>query len=157
MTVGGSCPRRSDPSPRLPRRGWECSTQIQVRKILSILLLAIFGLPLVSPLLAFGADADASLPICCRKDGKHHCMRSMGESGRLAEQDPAFRSLPGKCPYCPATVVSAHADVLSAPPMAAVFALSASHPAGVAQAESKRRISRDRSRQKRGPPLQLLS
>ncbi len=127
-----------------------------MRKILSIVLLALFGLPLVSPVVAFAADRDAGTPACCRRAGKHHCSMSMGERSPLTQHDPAFSPTPEKCPYCPATLVATHTHVLAAPPAHVIFDSLLSNPAGLAQTESKRRISRDQSRQKRGPPVNLL-
>ncbi|RXH57349.1 hypothetical protein GRAN_0659 [Granulicella sibirica] len=50
---------------------------------------------------------------------------------------------------------SVHQDVMSVDVSDGLFASLMTHPAGVAQTESKWRISRDRSRQKRGPPSLL--
>lgn len=36
-----------------------------------MLLVALFSISLFTPLLA--ADQRSNLPICCRRDGKHHC------------------------------------------------------------------------------------
>jgi len=44
-----------------------------MRRLLSILLLAAFALPLVAPMLALAQDPDAGLPACCRRHGQHHC------------------------------------------------------------------------------------
>ena len=128
-----------------------------MQKLLAILLLALFGLPVVSPLFALGTGVDAGLPACCRKSGKHHCMMSMGERSQLGQDDPALSSLPEKCPYCPGTTAATRPDVLTGASAEAILASLVSDPAGVAQTESKRRIARDRSRQKRGPPANLLS
>jgi hypothetical protein len=60
-----------------------------------------------------------------------------------------------KCPYCPRTVATFHRDILAPPTAQVIFAALAAHPAVVAQVESKLRIARDRSRQKRGPPASV--
>ena len=130
----------------------ECASIKLLRKLLSILLLAAFGLPFVSPLFALGADGNTSLPACCRRDGKHHCMTSMGERSTLASHDPQFRTPTEKCPYCPQALAAAHPNLYTPPTADENFASLMSHPAGIAQTESKWRIARDRSRQKRGPP-----
>jgi hypothetical protein len=44
-----------------------------MRRLLSILLLAAFALPLFAPGLALAQDPDAGLPACCRRHGQHHC------------------------------------------------------------------------------------
>jgi hypothetical protein len=43
-----------------------------MRRAIALSLLAIFSLMLIAPI--FGPDAESSLPPCCRRHGKHHCM-----------------------------------------------------------------------------------
>ena len=128
-----------------------------MRRLISILLLAVFGLPFLLPMLAMGQDAEAGLPACCRRNGKHHCMMSMDERGKLVvSHDPQFQAPAEKCPYCPSSVAPAQPNPLAAPmTAAAIFGDLVSHPTGFAQTEAKRRISRDRSNGKRGPPTQI--
>jgi hypothetical protein len=125
-----------------------------VRKLISILLLAVFSLSLVLPLLAMGRDSEAGLPACCRRNGKHHCMMSMNERGDLVlSHDPQFKAPAEKCPYWPGSVAPSQPNPLAVPPSAvAVYGYLLSHPTGVTQTEARRRISRDRSNGKRGPP-----
>jgi hypothetical protein len=59
------------------------------------------------------------------------------------------------CPHCPQAVAAAHPNPLINPSATADLVPLTSHPAGIAQTESRRRISQDRSRQKRGPPTIL--
>jgi hypothetical protein len=128
--------------------------QAILRRILSILLLAIFGLPLVSSLFATGTTESAGLHACCRKNGRHHC------SGEVFANSGAGNQLtapPMKCPYSPDAVVSVHTSTLALSASSASLITLASHPAGVAQTESKWRISRDRSRLKRGPPALTIA
>jgi hypothetical protein len=124
-----------------------------LRKLLTITLLALLGLPLAQSLFALTARSEANLPACCHRNGKHHCMMSKAERSQLASRDPQFRAPAEKCPYDPATVAVIHGSVFVPPTSQAIFAAVIAHPAVVAQTESKLRISRDRSRQKRGPPL----
>jgi hypothetical protein len=126
-----------------------------LRRFLSILLLAVFGLPFVSPLLAMTAKSESNLPACCRRNGKHHCLMVTGERAQLANRDPQFQAPLDKCPYCPTAVAMIHSDTFVPPPAQAIFAGLIAHPAVVAQAESNLRISRCRSHQKRGPPATL--
>jgi hypothetical protein len=128
-----------------------------LRRLLSILLLVVFGLPVVSPLFAMESMDQTRLPACCRRDGKHHCMASMSDRNGLRQTTRAFSTPTEKCPYCPSAVIAVHTDLLALPPAKAVFASLVSHPSGTAQTDSLRRISRDRSRQKRGPPSLLQS
>lgn len=120
-------------------------------------LLALFGLPFASSLLALTPRDAAKLPACCRIKGRHHC--AMDAAQRSSPQhDPAFSSPVEKCPFCPAALTATHAPGPLALPSAQTLAFGlAVHPHGVAQTESRYRIARDRSRQKRGPPaLSLL-
>ena len=130
---------------------------VPVRRSLSILLLVLFGLPFVSSLFAAGSATDTGVPACCRRNGTHHCLMSMTERSQISRQGDGFAAIPERCPYCPGVVTATHADWLTAPTGEAIFAGLVSHPASEAQTESKRRVSRDRSRQKRGPPSTLLS
>ena len=125
-----------------------------MRKLVSILLLAVFGLPFALPMLAMGQNGEAGLPACCRRNGKHHCMMSMNGSGELVViHDSQFKAPAEKCPYCPSSVAPAQPNPLAAPQAAAaIYGSLVSHPTGFAQIEAKRRISRDRSNGKRGPP-----
>jgi hypothetical protein len=123
-----------------------------LRRLLAITLLALLGLPLAQPLFALTAKSDANLPACCRRGGKHHCMENMAERSQSASRDSQFQAPAEKCPYCPASVAVIHGDAFVPPTSQAVFAALIAHPAVVAQTESKLRISRNRSRQKRGPP-----
>jgi hypothetical protein len=131
--------------------------QANLRKLLSILLLAVFGLPVAAPLFAGTAEGETRLPACCRKNGKHHCMMNTEQRSQLAQNDPQFSAPAEKCPYYPQAAAVSHTELYTPPIAEAIFASLVSHPSGVAQTESKRRISRDRSRLKRGPPtLSLL-
>ena len=57
-----------------------------------------------------------------------------------------------KCPYYPASLTVFHQPQFDIAPSQIIFAELLSHPAVHAQLESRQRISRTRSRQKRGPP-----
>ena len=128
----------------------------ELRKILSIALLVILGMPFVSPLFALSAKSDVGVRACCRRNGMHHCVLSAGERAELSQHDPAFSAPAQRCPYCPASVVAVHGDSFAVSTAKAVYAGLIAHPAVVAQTESKLHISRSRSRQKRGPPALFL-
>jgi hypothetical protein len=128
-----------------------------LKRLLAILLLTVFGLPLVSPVFALSRDAGKSLPACCRRSGTHHCMGGMATEDPAASHQGKFLAPVEKCPYYPVASVVVHHDI-STPPASRILPASlASHPSGLAQTESKRRISRDRSRQKRGPPASFCA
>ena len=132
-----------------------------LRKTLSILLLAVFGLTLASPLLAQGGDGESGLHACCRRSGKHRCTMMGSEPGSLAAAVSGvtdhFRAPLEKCPFCPPAVTTSHPNPLAVPLAQAGFAPEGSRTAGVRPSGYKRRISRDRSQPKRGPPAYLLS
>jgi len=66
-----------------------------MRRALAITLLAIFGwMPMAA---IFAPGAEASLPPCCRRHGRHHCamQRLLARCGR-PDGPPAFEE---RCPY----------------------------------------------------------
>jgi hypothetical protein len=69
-----------------------------VRRAIAFSLMVLFSLTLIAPL--FAPDADANLPACCRRNGKHHCMMRMMErtAGNQEASPPSPRSAlrPGK-------------------------------------------------------------
>ena len=120
-----------------------------LQRLLSILLLLVFGLPYASPLLA--ADSDARLPVCCRRGGVHHCEAMADMDGPAGATHVG--SLSPKCPFAPSAVTAvAFRPLAMLAPVSYVFATLLSHPAGVPQTESRARMSCSRTRQKRGPP-----
>jgi hypothetical protein len=125
-----------------------------VRKALSILLLAFFGLPIFSPLLALTPQAETNLPACCRREGKHHCIMTTVERATPTDAKETTASAPlERCPYAPFIVTSGtHVSPFLPAAQEDRFVPPSSHPSGVAQSESRLRISQIRSRQKRGPP-----
>jgi hypothetical protein len=130
-----------------------CSASIgALRRLISILLLAVFGLPFVPQLLASTAKSESNLPACCRRNGKHHCMMSASEKSKGASGKAAFSAPLDKCPYAPATVAVSHHPANEVATSSATYAEVVSHPSVRPQTESRRRISQDRSRSKRGPP-----
>jgi len=128
-----------------------------MRKLVSILLMLVCGLQ-AAPLSAGSSMGDRfNVPACCRRNGQHHCEMSMAERAQSAGSERAFRLPPEKCPYCPAAMIGAHGHSFTLPTSQAVFAALVAHPAVFAQTQSRLRISETRSRQKRGPPVLVLS
>jgi hypothetical protein len=123
-----------------------------MRRAIAILMLLIFGSFLGAPLLATTNSIEQNnLPACCRRNGSHHCVTGMteGDPGTTQVSAP-----PEKCPMFPHTgQMTPVKNSAIAPSSTGVFyACLQSHPACHAQSEAHRRISFDRSRQKRGPP-----
>jgi hypothetical protein len=84
-----------------------------MRRLLSITLVAMLGLPSVMAMLP--ASNESRLPACCRRDGAHHCAMSAGMTARMMEyvsRTPGF-SAPSHCPLYPA-----HASPATAPQFA---------------------------------------
>src|SRR5579871_3320981 len=122
-----------------------------VRRALSILLMAVFAVPSLLPWFSLGTAEDLSLPACCRGHGLHHCMMSAADRAALQAlgvADPEFRAPTPECPYQRSPVRSAQFAKSFLPVAAAVYAEVTSHPTGLAQTQSRWRMSRERSRQK---------
>jgi len=132
-----------------------------MRRLLSIVLFGAFLLPFVASALTVGASAESQLPACCRRNGKHHCAMSAAVRAMMLSAEakkPSFRAPLEKCPYQQRSLGVMHHDssTIHAAGVTTV-ALLLREPTAVAQAECLRRISFDRSRQKRGPPAPQLS
>ena len=134
-----------------------------MRKLLSLALLAVFGLVLAAPFFAGASLDEARLPACCRRAGAHHCtMREMPRSATTAEASAADRRSPRwsvaseRCPFCPAGAVAVSSAFAAPRGGTPVFTLPGGHPAAIAQTECLRRIARDRACGKRGPPASAL-
>jgi len=126
-----------------------------MRRLLSIALLAAFSLPLIAPVLALASASDANLPACCRRNGTHHCsmLRMQTES---SSSTPNFSAIPERCPAYPAVITPAKHGDLAIHTASLIFAGAVSHPSFRPQTIARARVSLDRSRQKRGPPTNLL-
>jgi hypothetical protein len=128
-----------------------------VRRIVSITLLLLVSFPLISPLFA-ASTAGSTLPACCRRAGKHHCVMPEMMGDPASGKGIHFSALRERCPYSPATVQAAASDLLL--PQNHGVHLSIPHAnlaLRVAQEEAHYRISFDRTRQKRGPPFRFPS
>lgn len=122
-----------------------------VRRFLVLLQLLLLTLPTFASVLSMH-NVEESLPACCRRAGAHHCTMPAAERESPAS-GVVVSSKPEPCPYCPKAMPAAQHSPASLTPAAAIFAEVVSHPATAAQTLAKLRIARDRSRQKRGPPL----
>lgn len=123
-----------------------------MRRTIAIFVVLFTGLPFAAPLFATGAES--AIAACCRRDGKHHCTKTV-----VAVSDstlPAF-SQDMKCPMSPRAFTSPVHSQAGLTTSAAVFAEVVSHPALSPQTQSNYRVSLVRSHQKRGPPAAVLS
>ena len=125
-----------------------------MRRLLAIALTLLFSLPLISPLLALSGGASANLPICCRRNGAHHCMGNMA----MDPFGPGLKLIPRpeRCGAFPQATNAVPHLQLAAPAASLLFAEAVSHPSVKPQTQALARIALDRSRHKRGPPVSLL-
>jgi hypothetical protein len=116
-----------------------------MRRWLAIPMMLLMLLPFAADF--FGASAEASIPACCRRGGRHQCSMGEGQS-----PDSRERVLREKCPYsCTSVAVIVPASFTPAA-AAAIYAGVLRHPSVSPQTDARHRISYDRARQKRGPP-----
>jgi hypothetical protein len=118
-----------------------------VRRLLAISILILFGFPFVLPFFSTSV-AEASVPVCCRRDGKHHCGMATTDSSA----DSSMRAIGEKCPYSIVPPAILLLPSFTPSTAASVFAGITHHPAVAPQVEAQRRVSFDRTSQKRGPP-----
>lgn len=128
-----------------------------MRRFLSISLLLLFTLPLVSPLFA-ASPTEANVPVCCRRNGKHHCtMLTAAQHSSSGAGKTKAASLRERCPYNPTSAAAINLPFVADEIQRAIYAAILSHPTCHAQTEALFRISFSRSHQKRGPPFLILS
>jgi hypothetical protein len=128
------------------------------RRLLSILLFWATLFPSFAPALTTGALAQSTLPACCRRGGQHHCEMSPEVRALLMHEDNGsvrIGAKPEQCPYRQRSLTATHLQTLTPGTGPTQAAFSLHEPSPAAQAECLRRISFDRSRQKRGPPTLL--
>ncbi|HEY0795354.1 MAG TPA: hypothetical protein VGD64_06195 [Acidisarcina sp.] len=114
-----------------------------MRRALSIWMVVLFSLPLIAP--AFASEAEANVPVCCRRHGVHHCMAMSSDPGKQS-------SVGAKCPMSAASSYTLQLHPVFAAQPQSAWSPMVAHPASKAQTEARYRIAFSRSRQKRGPP-----
>jgi len=122
-----------------------------MRRLLAGVVLCITAFWPVSPLLSSASPAP-QLPLCCRANGKHKCALS-----KLHQQaGPVLQSMCGEWPLLlPVGSTAVGSSVFLPAAAQQFFAAITNHPVAQAQTESHFRVSFERSRQKRGPPVSL--
>jgi hypothetical protein len=121
-----------------------------MRRIAAHTLVFIFSWMLIAPLFAPGAEA--SLPPCCRRHGKHHC--SMMEP--LTGSQRGVQTVQEKCPFSHVAKTTAHTALYHPQTPAAQSLPVVSGPALAPQSQTLSKLALHCSRMKRGPPLNLL-
>jgi len=124
--------------------------------LLAVVVLCVTGFWPVAPLLS-SASSTPQLPLCCRANGKHKCgLSRLQQEGAGSNAGAALRSVCGDWPISIGASSTAISPSVFLPPAKQLFfAAILNHPAVQAQTESQYRISFERSRHKRGPPLSL--
>ncbi|HLY20137.1 MAG TPA: hypothetical protein VKR61_23075 [Bryobacteraceae bacterium] len=123
-----------------------------MRRVPALLLLSAFSLALIGPV--FSADADADLPACCRRDGKHHCAMMTAEP---VSSGVTVKAAAAKCPFFPkGGAVLPHSGAAMISGARPAGEPIPSHTAAVVRAIAGYSFRSNRSHQKRGPP-NLLS
>jgi hypothetical protein len=149
-------------SPMQLMRCWNCARTnslvcpalycfLLMRRSIALALTVIFSLTLIAPV--FGPGADANLPACCRRNGKHHCM--MRGLGWPEGYRKGFTSVSEKCPCPPATTCAVHSQVFNLEAGKPFHALSGRHPASTPRTDALRNMTFLLSHPKRGPPSPL--
>jgi hypothetical protein len=126
-----------------------------VRRLFSAILLLVFSLPLISPVLALASDSDINLPACCRRNGAHHCT-GMPHPAGSPHSGAILSTIEQRCPAYPATITKVRQGDLSLHSESLIFAGIVSHPTVKPQTHARARVALHRSRQKRGPPSNLI-
>ena len=69
-----------------------------MRRIVASLVLSVIVWSFVAPI-AMGVTGPGT-PVCCRRNGKHHCASGMsGMAGASIDDPPSFRANSPVCPY----------------------------------------------------------
>jgi hypothetical protein len=122
-----------------------------MRRWLSIFLILFWGL---SPLAAtLSSSAESRLPICCRRQGVHHCAMSASTALVIAESASGkpIVTAPLTCPYFPGYNLALTPTLaLAASPIGLPAPLAQFHSPAAARSDAPR--SQIRTRAGRGPP-----
>jgi len=127
-----------------------------LRKLIAITVLLFLALPAAVSAFALTAKSEANLPACCRKGGKHHCAMMAAANEQASDGLHRVSAPVEKCPFAPQAAPVGHAQSWMMARERGALQVQVRLSAVVAQAESARRVSQIRTRQKRGPPAVSL-
>lgn len=125
---------------------------LAMRRTIALSLLTMFSWMLIAPL--FGPDAEANLPPCCRRNGRHHCMMRM--MGGFGANRSGFTSVSEMCPCFPASTCAVHSSTYKPETVGRFYDEVAGHPVLAAQTVALSRISFLCGHQRRSPPTPLV-
>lgn len=124
-----------------------------MRRALSIFMIVLLGLAPLAAMVPGGEDP--RLPLCCRRQGAHHCAMSFAEGASAAafEGTPTSLKAPSTCSQYPG-VVAANVGAMAflSPPVVSV----SGSPSLVRVKYVAGAFSRPRAQTSRGPPCALL-
>lgn len=141
---------------RSPRR-FRYTSPLQfspVRRSLSLAVLLLFCWPLAASALALATDAtfaDSRLPMCCRRNGVHHCSGGMG-----ASTDLRSATLRPVCPALPSATASTRPTDLILPALALPAVATRRTLASIILPEPGTARSLNLPHPQRGPPSRAL-
>jgi hypothetical protein len=121
-----------------------------MRRTIALALTLIFSWMLIAP--AFGPDAEANLPPCCRRNGKHHCIMRMEQ---LSGKRKGFTAVSEKCPCLPASACAVHSPIFHPETRQRFEAEVTRQPVRPALSAAFCRLCFLSGNPKRGPPLPL--
>jgi len=116
---------------------------MEMRRIVSIVLVLVLGLPLFAS--AFAGAHAPTLALCCRKGGMHHCMEMLSTPAGA----PELRAV---CPVFPRGASSVPATVAMILPQPGPSAGRSIGLVSIGHVDDGYQVALEPSRWKRGPP-----
>ncbi|WP_083344080.1 hypothetical protein [Terriglobus roseus] len=127
-----------------------------MRKLLALALLIVFGFSFVPPLLA-ATSSESTLPACCRKAAKHHCMAMQDDS--VPTEHASHIELRSRMDHCPCCGVlgstAVHVDALASTAFSSNVTPRSTRSALFPQISIYSLADATYSHGKRGPPSHL--
>jgi hypothetical protein len=127
-----------------------------VKQLTANSLIALLCVGVLAPLVP--SPQFETVPACCRRDGKHHCMKMASSRRDISERAAASISpAQTKCPLFPQALPWPMRVPVALRAVSAVFAEVVARPAVPPHTQNQCRVSLIRSHQKRGPPAVVFS
>jgi hypothetical protein len=138
-------------NPQISREG--------MRRLCALFLLLLTVGPWLVAFSSSDAISEASLPACCRTQGKHKCsMRLMRDEGAISTSGgTAASQVSERCPYNPTFATTTHSDPFGTPARDLVRVGLSGTSSLLAITTGPCMSLRSRANCKRGPPSPVLS